>query len=180
MNIGMFLAAILIPICITIVFTAIQISNSKANNKMSDQHFTVRLPKPVLFIGIIGDVMFVMVVLGFTIFSEELPHIILYIIFGLFTCLFTLLILKTLRFKVTVKGEEITVQNIFGKPYTFTFNEIISAKRQTKNNKLKSERIVVRTISGKKLVVESSETSYNRFLKIVKLKVKSEYLYGFN
>lgn len=159
--------------------SAIQKSNSKINKTISAENFVVMIPKTVLFIGIIGDLMFALIVLGFTCFSEELPHIIFYIVFGLFFWLGTYLILKTQKFRVIVKGKEITVCSVFAKPYTFTFNDIISAVRQVKRNQVKSERIVVRTAFGKKLIVESTEISYKRFLQRVKSEVKSERLFGF-
>ena len=89
------------------------------------------------------------------------------------------LILKTLNFKVIVKGENITVFSTFRKPYSFTFNEIVSAVRQVKKNQVKSERIVIRTVDGRKLIVESVEISYERFAKRIQAEVRSEYLVGF-
>ena len=89
------------------------------------------------------------------------------------------MIVKTLNFKVIVKEKKITVFSAFRKPYSFTFGEIVSAVRQTKKNQMKSERIVVKTVSGKRLIVESSEISYKRFAKKVQLEVRREYLVGF-
>lgn len=119
------------------------------------------------------------VLLGFTFLSNERPHFIFYVVFGLFLWLGTYLIVKTLNFKVIVKEKKITVFSAFRKPYSFTFGEIVSAVRQTKKNQMKSERIVVKTVSGKRLIVESSEISYKRFAKKVQLEVRREYLVGF-
>lgn len=179
MNIGIILSAIFIPACVMTIFSAIQKSNIKTSKTMTDKQFVVMIPKIVLVIGITCDVMSVMVLLGFTLFSQELPHAIFYIVFGLFLWLGTYLVFKTLKFRVIVKGEEITVCSIFAKPYTFTFSEIISAVRQVKRNQVKSERIVIRTVFGKRLIVESTEISYKRFLQRIKSEVKSEYLFGF-
>ena len=118
------------------------------------------------------------VLLGFTFLSNERPHFIFYVVFGLFLWLGTYLIVKTLNFKVIVKEKKITVFSAFRKPYSFTFGEIVSAVRQIKNQ-MKSERIVVKTVSGKRLIVESSEISYKRFAKKVQLEVRREYLVGF-
>lgn len=146
---------------------------------MSDYNFSVTIPNTVLIIGIMDAAMSVTVLLCFTLFSSKLPHLIFYIFFGLFFWLGIYLIIKTLNFKVIVKGDTITVFSTLKKTFSFTFSEIISAVRQTKNNKIKSERIVIKTISNKKLIVESSEISYKRFAKRIKLEVKSEYLIGF-
>ena len=146
---------------------------------MSDRHFVVMLPRAVLAVGIANDFICTVAILGFTFFSEELPSMIFYVVFGMFLWIGTYLILKTLRFKVVVKDEEITVYFIMIKPYTFSFNEIVSVVRQIKENQIKSERVVVKTISGKKLIVESSEISYERFLQRIESEVKREYLSGF-
>lgn len=179
MNISIILMAIFLPACVMAFLSMIQQSNIKASKTTSDEQFVVMISKIVISIGLVLDFLCVMIVIGFTLFSEKIPHIIFYIIFGLGIWLGTYLALKTLKFKVIVKGEEITVQNIFGKPFTFTFSEIVSAVRQVKKNQVKSERIVVKTTSGKKLIVESSEISYKRFLLRIKSEVKSECLFGF-
>lgn len=179
MNIGIILSAIFIPACVMATFAMIQKSNVKTNKTMTDKQFVVMIPKIVLVIGVICDLMSVVVLLVFTLFSQKLPHVIFYIVFGSFLWLGTYLILKTLKFKVIVKGEEITVYSIFAKPYTFTFDEIIFAMRQVKRNQVKSERIVIKTIFGKRFIVESQEISYKRFSQRIKSEVKSEYLVGF-
>ena len=180
-NIGPILTAIFVPIFVSLVFTLIQISNAKMNNnlKMSDKHFIIRVSPTVSIIGIILDSMCVIIILGFTFFSREPPNIIFYVVFGLFLWLGTYLILKTLRFKVIVKDYEITAHNIFRKSYTFTFDEIVSIVRQIKKNNVKSERIVLKTSTGKKLIVESSEIGYKKFIKAIQSEVKSEKLFGF-
>ncbi len=179
MDIGIILSAIFIPVCVMGAFSTMQKSNLKISKTMSDKYFIVMIPKIVLIIGAVCDLMSAMVLFGFTFFSKELPHIIFYIVFGFFLWLGTYLILKTLKFKVIVKGEEITVCSIFIKPYTFTFSDIISVVRQIKRNQVKSERIVIKTASGKTLIVESTEISYKRFLQRIKSEVKSEFLFGF-
>lgn len=150
MNISIILSAIFVPACVMAIFSAINKSTITINKTVSDEQFVVMISKIVLVIGLVLDLLCVLIVTGFTLFSQTLPHIIFYIVFGLGIWLGTYLAVKTLKFKVIVKGEEITVQNIYGKPFTFTFSEIISVVRQVKNNQVKSERIVVKTASGKK------------------------------
>lgn len=179
MNIGIILSAIFIPASVMTLFSVLQKSNVKTSKTMTDKQFVVMIPIFVLIIGITCDLMSVMILLGFTLFSQKFPHIIFYIVFGLFLWLGTYLVLKTLKFRVIVKDKEITVCSIFAKPYTFTFNEIISVQLQVKKNQVKSERIVIKTVFGKRLIVESTEISYKRFLQRIKSEVKSEYLVGF-
>lgn len=173
------LLAIFIPICVTAVFSFMQKSGSKSTQKMSDEYFVIKLPNAILTLGIVVIVLITIVILGFTFFSQELPHIIFYIVFGVFLWLSMYLILKTLRFKVVVQNEKITVYSIFAKPYSFTFSEIVSVVRQVKNNQIQSESMVIKTSSGKKLTVESAEMEYKRFLKKIQSEVKREYLFGF-
>lgn len=178
-NIAIILSAIFVPACVLLVFSAIQKTNSGNDKGISNDYFTVMLPKIVLYIGIAADVVFGLVLLLFTFFSEELPHVIFYIVFGLFFWLGMYLILKTIRFRVIVRGEKITVFSILRKPYSFTFDQVVSAVRQVKNNQVNSERIVVKTTAGRKLIVESSEISYERFAKKIRSTVTAERLSGF-
>lgn len=89
------------------------------------------------------------------------------------------MIVKTITFKVIVEGNKITVFSAFRKPYSFTFSEIALAVRQVKNNQKKSERIVITTSNGKRLIVENAEIGYKRFAKRIQSEVKKELLVGF-
>jgi hypothetical protein len=89
------------------------------------------------------------------------------------------LIIKTLTFKVIVEGNKLTVFSAFRKPYSFTFSEIVSAVRQVKNNQKKSERIVIKTSGGKRVIVENAEINYKRFAKRIQTEVNKERLDGF-
>ena len=157
----MILSAIFIPVLIVILFAIIR--SAQINFKNSTADIIVTVPKMVMSIGIVSVLSFTLVVIGFTLFSEEKPHIVFYLIFGLFIWLGTFLIIKTLMFKVIVTKNKITVFPVLNKSYSFTFDQIVSATRQTKNNQVKSERIVIKTDKNKKLIVESSELSYKKF-----------------
>lgn len=159
------LLIIFLPACVALFFSLIQKTGIKVSNKMSDENFTVSIPSTVVVIGAMCAVMSLAVLLGFTYLSDESPHFIFYLVFGLLFWLGTYLIVKALTFKVIVKQEEITAFSAFRKPYSFAFSEIVSAVRQVKKNQKKSERIVIKTATGKRLVIESSEISYKRFAK---------------
>ena len=75
------LSAIFVPAIVMLVFSLLKKSNITLRKTMSDEHFMVMLPKIVLYIGIAADVVFGLVLVLFTFFSEELPHVIFYIIF---------------------------------------------------------------------------------------------------
>lgn len=146
---------------------------------MTDSNFVLFIPRMILSLGIMLVFVCGLIMVLFTIFSNPIPHVIFYIIFGLFLYIGIYLILKTLFWKVVVKDDVITVFPIIRKPYLFTFNDIISVKRQVKKNQLKSEGMVIRTISGRKLIVESAEVSYKRFRERIKEKVKADLLMNF-
>lgn len=82
-TLSIILSAIIIPICVITIYSVIQKSNSKTSKTMSDEHFVVSIPRMILAIGIVGILVFVGIILGFTCFSKELPHIVFYIVFGL-------------------------------------------------------------------------------------------------
>lgn len=174
------ISAIFIPACLSLVFSLIQKKSIKINKTMSNENFTVMMPDMFLSLGVITILISFLLMMGFTLFSEELPHYVFYVFTGLFIWVGMYLIVQTLTFRVNVNGEKITVYSFLRKPYSFTFNDIASAVRQVKNNQLNSERIVIKTLSGKRLIVENAEISYKRFRDKIQMKVKSEYLTGFD
>ena len=176
------IVSVLVPLCVTFAFVLMAKSAARHTAKMTDDKFTVMLPRTVLGIGVVEVAMCGILILCFTLFSEEIPHPLFYIMFGLLAGLGAYLILKTVGFKVVVEGDNITVFSPLRKPYTFTFDEIVSVLRQTKPNRMReegSERMVIRTAAGRKLIVENVEISYKRFRKKIREKVPSQRLKGF-
>lgn len=179
MYIGIILLASLLPASISLVFSVMVNQKNKVSKTMSDKNFAVIVPNIVMVIGAMCALMALIVMLCFTVLSEETPHFIFYVSFGVFLWLGTYLIVKTLTFKVIVKGEILTVHSAYRKPYSFAFSEITSAVRQVKDNNVKSERIVIKTTAGRKLIVERAEISYERFAKRIMTEVPHERLVGF-
>lgn len=179
MNAGIAFWAILLLPSITLVFSVMENQKKKVSQKMSDKSFTVMLPNMVLIIGAMAVFTALAVMLGFTFLSAEKPFLFFYVVFGALLWLGTYLIVKTLTFKVVVKDDLITVHTAFRKPYSFTFSEIASAVRQVKDNQVKSERIVIKTTTGRKLIVERAEISYKRFATKISTEVSRERLVGF-
>lgn len=173
------LLIIFLPACLALIFSVMQNAAIKTSDTMSDENFTVMIPSIVIIIGAMCALMSLAVLLGFIFLSDERPHFIFYVVFGFFFWLGTYLIIKTLTFKIIVNEGKITVFSAFRKPYSFTFDEVVSAVRQVKKNQMKSERIVIKTVFSKRLIVESSEISYKRFAKKIQLEVKKECLVGF-
>lgn len=174
------LAIIYTPVCVFLLFGLIMASKNKINKQSRKNSFTVYIPEFAAAIGVIGMVLSTIIVLIFSFSSRKIPHIIFYIVFGFFLYVCAYLIVRTFKWKVVVCNDIITVYPLLSKPYSFTVNNIVSAKRQVKNNKVKSERIVIRIDNGKKLIVENAEVSYMRFLKIIKLNANPEVLKGFD
>ena len=176
----------LLGVVLWLFYSSIAKAKIAADGKMTDELFCVMLPKAILILGVVVVFMCAMVILFFSIFPKnpsEAPTapqgIVFFIVFGGFSLLGLYLALRAAKFKVVVEGEKVTVYPIFIKPYTFTFYEIVSVIRQVSKNKLKSEGLLIKTISGKNLRIESAEISYDRFLRRIKAEVKSELLIGF-
>lgn len=180
MKISIILFVIFLPAALSLVFSAIRSQNIKTSKRMSADKFAVQLPNIVAYIGALDIIAAVIVIIGFTFFSEEIPHIIFYIVFGGMIWLGTFLILKTTMFKVVVNNDDITVYSICRKPYSFTFSDIIAVQRQVKERYTPAERIVVKTKSGRKVIVEHSEAGYKRFRDKILRHVDRSLITGFN
>jgi len=171
----------LLPTILTLVFSIMSKSKTKAHKRMTDQRFVLELPKMIATIGLVGDLVFTVLIVAQTIFSKETPHIVFYIFFGFAIWIGAYLALKTLLFRVVVSNEKIIVHDFLRKPYEFMFSDIRSVVRQTKRTyRGGAERMIIRTSFGKKLVVEYIELSYERLLKRIKSDVPHELLSGFD
>ena len=179
MEVRMLLLVFFLPVCVAAVICAVRKPACKTNSKISDETFTVMLPPAVSVVGAACALLSLTVLLGFSLGSAQQPHFVFYVVFGLFFWIGSYLFLKALKFRVTVTGEEITVSPLFFKSYTFAFDEIVSVVRQVKINQTRSERIVIKTSSEKKFVVENAEIGYARFLQKITQKVDKEILFGF-
>lgn len=179
MLIKIILSTIFVPACVVLIFSMMQKNGIRKSKTMTDENFTVMIPVTVLIIGAMCSLMSILVLIGFTFFSNEHPHFIFYMTFVLFFVVGIYLILKTIIFKIVVQGEKITVFSVFKAPYTFTFSEIVSVVRQVKKSQTKSERLIIKTADNKKLTIESSDVSYKRFVRKIQLAVRDEYLIGF-
>ena len=175
---GMMLLAIL-PSGIALIFSVMQNQTIEVSKTMTNKNFTVALPNMVLIVGAMAVFTALAVMLGFTFLSDEKPLLIFYVVFGALLWLGTYLIVKTLTFKVMVRDNLITVYSAFRRPYSFTFSEIASAVRQVKDNQVKSERIVIKTTTNRKLIVERTEISYRKFVARILSEVPQERLVGF-
>lgn len=186
-TIAIIIYAALMPIALRYFFVKARESKVEETQTMSDENFIVKLPRSFLALGVAGTILFGTIMLGFTLFSNEpldgskFPvMIIFYAVFGGFIWLCIFLALKTVKFKVVVKGDKITVYSVLSEPYSFMFTEIVSVFREANNNQLKSERMVLEIATGKTLVVESAEISYERLLRRIKSEVKNKLLEGFD
>ena len=146
------------------------------------KNFTVCAPQVAMMVGILGVMVFgFLIVLSPFMWPNEPAknRIVFYVIFGLAVVLSAYLIVKTLRFRVVVKNEKITVTPLLSKTYTFTFSDIETVQRQVKNRyKGKAERIIIRTKQGKRIAVDSSYVSYGKLVERVIDSVETSRLPG--
>ncbi len=176
------LVAILLPAGITSVFAIMEKQSNRVSSKMTDKNFTVMIPNMILFIGAGIALMTLAAMVSFVFLRPDAPFYTklgIQCFLGLFLYLGVYWVIKTLTFRVVVQDEWITVYPTMRKPYSFTFSEIASALRQVKNNEVKSERIVIKTTTGRKLIVERAEISYRRFAKRIQEEVPQSRLVGF-
>ncbi len=167
-----------VPLVVAFVLSFLQMRSDKYD-KGTEKKFTVRLAKEYAYIGLICQAVFIAIIF-FAAFSENVPHWIIFVIFGAFVLLGLYITLKPLVFKVKVAGGAVFVKPLFGKTYSFSANDVTSVLRQVKKRNQAIERMVIKTSCGKKLVVESAMVNYPRFLVFITQNVKHERLTGFN
>jgi len=175
-NWGIF-GVIFAPLCVVGIFSLLKKTTSSKTS--FSNNFVVKFPPLFLGVGIAGMLVSSLVMVLLTLFSVERPHLIFYIAFTAVLIASLYIVLKTVFFKVIVNDTTITVYNILRPTYSFEVDEIVSATRQLKGDTMNSERIIIKTTSGKKLIIQSSQMSYEKFSSKIKKEVKKERLSGF-
>ncbi len=163
------LLIIFVPSAVVTIAAIFQSRNMPKISRQSEDNFSVFVSDAVVFLGVILTAMYSLCVLIPTFFGK--PHLIMYIFFGVFIWFGIYLIVKPMTFRISVKGEKITVYTLFRKPYVFTLWDIVSVKHQTKKNMTKSERVVIKTRKGRKVIAESAEVSYKRLFNALEAKL---------
>ena len=139
----------------------------------------MNVPEIVGYLGIINSVIFSTLAIVFILTSEEQLHWSFYIFYGAFVSVGLFMVVLTKRWKVVVKNDRIIVYTLINGQYSFTCDEIVSIRRQVKKNRVKSERVVIKTSGKKKLIVENSHTSYFKFVAYLIDNTEASIRYGF-
>ena len=151
-------------------------------DNQKSKSFTVCVPKEAGVVGVVGVLVFgLFIVLSPFMWPDEPAEnrTIFYVIFGTAVILCAYLLVKSLRFRVVVKKEKITVIPLLSKTYTFTFDDIETVKRQVKNRyKGKAERVIIYTKYDKKVIVDSSYVSYEKLVERIIESVEKAKLTG--
>ena len=168
-------AAVLLPPLIMGIFAVLQKIKRNKDIDMKDEDFIVEISDSVISIGVMMDLASAGIMVGFTIFTENLPPLIFYAVFGLLFWIGSFLIYRTLTFKVIVKDKKIAVYSSF----YLSFSDLDSAARQYKPGKPGCEKIRVKTASGKSFTVKSREICYKYFKERIKSEIPTEKLVGF-
>lgn len=184
MNFTVILLCIFVPACVALLFhTVLYISEQKASSqKATKDKFTVSIPNICATIGTITAIVSgSFILLSPWIWPNESDSmIIFYVIFGALFWLGIYLIMKTIRFRIVVEKNQITVYPLFARAYTFTFEDINSVERQTKNmNRRQAERIVIRTKQGRKVIAEDAFIAYFKLVDKIQACVDVSKLKGF-
>ena len=152
----------------------------KTNNIDSNDNFIITLPRILITLNIIINLIVTIVMILHTFFAKEIPHIIFYILFGTIFLIGLYIIIKVSTYKIIINEKNITIHSIFKKPYTFTFDDIVFVKREIKNTYYHlAEKIIIKNTVGKKIIVESLCQNYEKFIVKVKENVDDSKLYGF-
>lgn len=184
MNFSIILSSIFVPACVTLLFHIIHATTYKASSKkVAKDQFTVCVPNICAVIGALTAIVFGVFILSSPIiWSNESGYsmIAFYVIFGVFFWLGIYLIIKTIRFRIVVEKNKITVYPLFSRAYTVTFEDINTVIRQTKKqHKGLAERIVISTKQGKKIIAEHTFVAYFKLVDKIQNCVDSSKLKGF-
>lgn len=166
------LAMLYVPPLIVVFVAILQNRKIPKIARQNDDVFNVFIPEAVMYLGVLLTVMCSALILIPTFFGN--PHRMMYLFTGIMLWFGIYMIVRPLTFRIVVKGKEITVYSALQKPYTFTFDDIVFVKRQVKKNMTRSERIVIKTKFGKKLIAENAEVSYRRFVKKIKQEIDED------
>lgn len=184
MNFGVILLCIFVPACLALLFYAIiYISAHRVSSqKVEKGIFTVSIPNLYAVVGGVTAMIFGIFILFSPIIWPNEPNsfIIFYVVFGAFFWLGIYLVIKTIRFRIVMEESKITAYPLFARAYTFTFEDISTVVRQTKKtHKGQAERIIIRTIQGRKIIVENSFTAYFKLVDKIQENVDASKRMGF-
>lgn len=184
MNFSIILFFIFFPAFVTLLFHIIHVITHKASFKqVTKDKFTVCIPNICAIIGAITAMAFGAFILFSPVIwpNENSFFSIFYVAFGAFFGLGIYLVIKTIRFRIVVEKNKITVYPLFSRAYTFVFEDIHMVVRQTKNQyKGQAERIIIHTKQGRKIIVEHSFVAYFKLIDKIQLCVDSSRLIGFS
>lgn len=107
MEIEIVIAAVFVPLIVISVFSLIVRLSGKVKTSGDKNSLIVEYPKGNVFIGAFADALFIIMGILFTIFSEETPHVLMYIILGFFVWAGFYIIFKTLTFKLIIEDYKI-------------------------------------------------------------------------
>lgn len=148
--------------------------NKNCNNKI-----VVTVPEILYTLGLIISIMCSLLMIYFIFTTTESLPIGFYIFFGLFISVGIFAAILQKRWKVIVKKDVITVYPFIGSKYSFCHTDIISIVRQVKKNRVKSERIIIKLVNKRKIIVESSHVGYEKLLKYLLSVTTSDIRVGF-
>ena len=135
--------------------------------------FSVYLTNDYFNLGLVGSIFFLFIVL-MQFFSNDIPLMIGLLCFSPAFFMGGYLMLKTKCFRVTVRGEQITVRTIFGK-YSFNVSEIVTVKwRITINGEMKAERLCIIAPNGKKVKIEMGMNGLDKMIRYISENVEED------
>lgn len=144
----------------------------------SERSLTVKNQPYIYRPAIYAIALVVIINLGYTIFTPP-PHIVMYIVFFIFTILPTgVFLLWAIMFRVKVNDTRIFVRKRFGLVnYNFDISDITNVEWQVANTASREiESVIIYTLKGKKLIIHGLMTNSNKFLEFIKENVETNKL----
>lgn len=173
------LMGVLVPLCISGVFVLMSVLNARGLKSHIKNQLVVQLPSFTGTIGLFGAFLMIGITILLSVVSSPTPHPVFYVLMSVLTYMSLFLFLKAKFWRITVEDNIINVHPIVKKPYSFHFQDIIFVKRQVKQNRVNSERVVIKTSTGKKVIAESAELGYEQLVKLIVERVDNQFLEGF-
>ena len=141
-------------------------------------NIVLRYPPFIATAGLADIIVSLLLILIFTII-EPTPHFVFYLTFSVLCFLGIVLMLKGKNTCLVVTETALESCSMWGKKRSVLFSEIVQVKRQVKNNRVHSERLLLTAANGGRIVAEKGQTSYFAFRYLLMKKLDKEKLVGF-
>ena len=131
----------------------------------SENRFSIHITETYAMIGGLCSIAGTIMLIAFSIDAREKEPLFFYAMCCSFVWFGAYITIKSLAFRIDVKGEQIIIYSMIHKPRILYPGDLISVKRQTKQARThQMERVVIKTNKTGRIIVENSFFNYERFI----------------